>query len=662
MNKSVWNRKLENVALKLNNTQKGVAWLPYYKYQDKLSLYLKTMKLPSTTEISSNIRITNDLALVSLCIDRIIEEYLHSKIYHFDNIGVLPSPFKLAPKTAILLIYSKTPTTISYEVKRNSTDTVVYKDTSSIKKYHRLSVTALDNGKNKIHLKMYNENGELIKERTIHIWLKKTNMSEHPITRTENYAPSAYSKILISGGGPNPCIFDSNGNIFHFIKMRTSSYGIFPLSNGRFLLPYRHTGVPTYANPHTCLLYEMDFMGRIYRSYHVKNGLHHFACELPNGNIVSISNSIQNHTEDVIVELERTTGKIVRKIHVKELLGTHLMDQIDWAHPNSLEYNQEEDSMLICFRNVHSILKFNWTTLEIYWLLSPPELWKETPLKKKLLTPLGDIHYSYQAHAAHEIKEFQQSNCSYRFYIVFDNHRMNRRPLPNHNEDGHSYINIYGINEKTNEIKQIKHLKIDVSLVRSNAIYDSDSNRIFNMSGCMARELDIDYRGKIEEYDYDSHRLLNCWYIKRDFFSAYPFTWHSDDYCKPISSAETFQYNCGEGDMLCPMDTPLPPEQDSIAEETWFSLPYIEENYLYFYTTDHSISAIIFQGRKGNYTRDYSDTWQTYEIHKNRKYYCVVSLATIPPDMYYIKIVKDNKLYSTGNYIQITKNNLHISK
>ncbi len=655
MNRLLPKQKIENITLKLKNAQKGVVWLPYYKYQDKLALYLQRYKSQSAIQISSNIKTTYDLALTSLCIDKIIDEYLHSKKYHFDNIGLLPRPFKHAPKTAILLIYSDTVTSIAYEIEKHTDGTSVYKDISSNKKYHRISITGLNDGKNDIHLKMYNQSMEVIKERTIHIWLQKTNMSEHPITKTENFAPSAYSNILITGGGPNPCVFDNNGNIFHFLNMRTSSYGILPLSNGKFLWPYRYTGVPTYANPHTCLLYEMDFMGRIHRTYHVKKGLHHFACELPNGNIVSISNSIMGHTEDVIVELERSTGKITREIYVKELLGEHLMDQTDWAHPNTLEYNPKEDSMLVCFRNVHAILKFNWSTLEVYWLLSPPELWKNTPLEKKLLTPLGDIHYSYQAHAAQEIIDFQQANSNYRFYIVFDNHRLNRRPLPNCSEDGYSYINIYGINEKTKEVKQMKHLKIDVSLVRSNAIYDLETNHIFNMSGCMARDLDIDYRGKIEEYDYDTHRLLNRWCIKRDFFSAYPFTWNSDDYCEPITTTAAFQYNCGEGDTLLPITTPLPAEQDTFASDEWFSKPYIEENYLYFYTTDHVISSLVFQGEKANFQRDYSNTWQTYEIHKGRKYYCVVSLENLPSDYYSIKVIKDGALYKTGNYIQIKR-------
>lgn len=656
MNKEQIRRKFVFTSLKLNNLQRGVVWIPYYKYSDKLKRYIKQYRSQSPICITSNITTTTDLALKSLCIDKIVEEYLHSKQFHFENIGLIQKPYKWAPKTAILLIYSKQPTIIEYEVRGKDNDICVYKDTSAAKKYHRLSITGLNDGKNYVHLRMYDSNMYLLKERTIHIWVRKTDMSENPIVKVENLEPSAYPHILVTGGKSYPFVFDNNGKVLHFLKIKTSSYGILPLSKDRFLWPYRDCGVPTYANPHTCLVYEMDYMGRIHRTYHVKKGLHHFACVLPNGNIVSISNSIENHTEDVIVEIERQTGNIVREIYIKDLLGEHLMDQIDWAHPNTLEYNPEEDSMLVCLRNIHALLKFDWTTLKIHWMLSPPELWKGTPLADKLLIPSGDFHYSYQAHAIHELRELHEPNSHFRFYIVFDNHRLNRRPLPNHWETGHSYINLYGVNEKTMEVKQFKHLKIDLSMIRSNATYDYNANHIFNMSGCMPKDQDVGYRGKIEEYDYDSHHLINRWLIAQDFFSAYPYTWHSDDYCEPITTKEEFQYDCGECDIPVPFTEPLPAVQDTLAKAEWYSEPYITEDNLYFYTTDHSISALIFQGKNGTYQRDYSNTWQTYDIHRFRKYYCVISLKKLPPDNYSIMVLKDDTLYKTGNYVQITRN------
>lgn len=656
MDLSKYNRKKENIILKLNNMQSGVTWLPYYKYQAKLSQYLKQYKKPSTIQMTTNIKKNTDLALISLCVDKIIEDYLHSKQFHFHNIAVLPNPFIHAPNTAILLMYTKEPTIIEYDVRTHRQAKPIYKDSSCSKQYHRLSICGLTNGKNYISLRMYHSDHSLLEERTIHIYIKHTAMEENPITQTEHFAPSSYPHILITGGGSNPFIFNTNGDVLHFLDIKTSSYGILPLPNGRFLWPYRFAGVPTFANPHTCLLYEMDFMGRIYRTLHVKKGLHHYACILPNDNIVSISNSLEGHTEDTLVEIERHTGNIVRTIHVKELLGEHLMNQVDWAHPNTLEYNAKEDSMLICFRNVHAIVKFNWSTLEIQWILSPPELWKDTQLEKKLLSPIGNFQYSFQAHAAHEIQEFHIPSNDYRFYLIFDNHLIRRRPVADYTGAGYSYINIYGVNEKTMEVRQFKNMKIDQSKIRSNAIYDTKNNHIFNMSGCLNKSIVTDYNGKIEEFDYDSHHLLNRWCIKENFFSAHPFTWNSDDYRQPISTDINYRYSCGEADELLPVAKPWPEECNEFCRKRFFSHPYIEENYLYFHTMDHSVSSLIFRGTNHCYQRDYSDTWQTNPVHETRKYYCIVSLEALPPDDYIIWVVHDGITYKTKKYIKIEEN------
>lgn len=193
---------------------------------------------------------------------------------------------------------------------------------------------------------------------------------------------------------------------------------------------------------------------------------------------------------------------------------------VDWIHGNSLEYNEEEDTMLICMRNIHTFARIRWSTGELIWFFSIPAMWKDTEIYEKLLKPVGEVNYIFQAHAAYEIADLRGDNNGIRYYLVYDNHRLNRRPIEGYSEDGHSYMNIYAVNEQDMTVRQVKHLKIDMSIVRSNARYDAQSGHIFNMAGCGWREIE-GYRGKIEEYDCDSEQLLNRWYIKDDFFAAY---------------------------------------------------------------------------------------------------------------------------------------------
>ncbi len=675
-----------NIKFRLDNIQKGVVFISKRQFEEKAAELAgkyenrragkpepvrggkgqDTDGEPGVAQksysIETNIRKRSDFALVSMCRDLVVEQYLQGGRYTFRRIGVLINPFRFAPKSVVLLFCTRIPVRVGIEM-RSGSGHVHYRDETEAERCHRISVTGLEKGRNEITLSLLDENGLVLKKRTIHVTYRNSpNMEENPIVRTENNAPCAYDRILITGGDLNPFIFQPDGSLFHYLKFArftTGNYGVYSFRRNWFLWPVREVGAPSFGNPHSPLLYEMDFMGRISRTWHVRDGLHHFVCELPNGNLAAFSSSNERygaempegHTEDTILELERTTGKIVRRIYLKDLLGEEHADMVDWVHGNSMEYDPEEDSMLICMRNIHSVLKFNWTTLEVQWLLSLPSFWKGTEIESKVLTPVGEVDYSFQAHAAYEIREFRGRDNGYRFYMVYDNHRLNRRPLEGQAEDGHSYINVYGVDEKLGLVRQIRHHQVDMSIVRSNARYEDATGHLFNMAGCMTRDHTKE-RGKVEEYDYESGRLLNRWTIRNDFFSGYGFTWRSDDYKAPLGLTADYAYAIGEADRLVPVEGSFELTEERI-DERYFKKPVLEEEYLYFRTRDHSITALVLYGKKYCYERDYSDTWQTVKIHMDQPYSCVVSLKGLRPDTYQVRVLWEGKLYTTEYEIAI---------
>ena len=654
----------EKIRFVASNLQKGVEIIHFGEVQGKAEAYAKEKERNVTQRYATNVRRRKDYTLLSRCRDRVVEEYLHSKRYHFGHIGVMINPFVYAPQSAVLLLYAKNKVSIRIKVVSGQKNSK-YEDISSDKCYHRISITGLEKGFNQISLSMIDRDGTCLQSRSFHIYLSETDtMETNPVVATKSYGKSAFSKLFITGGNMNPFVFNSNGSVFHHLRLshyHTSTYGAYPFGNHKMLWPVRNVCAPSFANPHSALLYEMDFMGRVTRTYHVKNGIHHFVYEMPNRNLVTFSSSMQHygtveegHTEDTIIEIERNTGRIVQTIYLKDLLGDRYADMVDWVHGNALEYDETEDTMLICMRNVHTVLKFNWTTKEILWVLALPSIWEGTPLEDKVLQPIGEVAYSFQAHAAYEIKDFNINRQIYRTYLVFDNHRLNRRPIEGLQEDGNSYINIYAVNEHDGTVRQLKHLKVDMSIVRSNARYDLSSNRILNMSGCMTRDHE-DYRGKVEEYDYATEKVVNQWFIRDDFFSGYEFKWHSDDYCVPIADTGSGSYCCGEAEVPVAMAVSGEETAENIDPES-FSKPLLEENYFYFYTKDHSVDYLLFVGEKGTYAVDYTKTWQTTAIHMGRSYYCVISLANIPEDNYQIKVGKENRIYQTGYCIRVGGN------
>lgn len=649
---------IKAVKYRLSNLQKGFSFIRYRDFQMKIDEIKSQYKKELPIEIETNLKVRSDITLHSVCTDQVIEDYLHSQSYTLNRIGVLVNPFRYAPKTAVLLFYSPEPVYVKIKVVSADAD-MEYQDASSLKQYHRISIAGLGNGENRISLSIYDKNDKEIKKIQGKITLSDVKELEtSPIVKKEITEESSYQQIIVTGGSIDPFIFNTNGTIFHFFDFRnlhTSQYGIYTINNGKFLWPVRNVGVPTYTNPYSCQVYEMDFMGRVSRTYYINKGIHHAACELPNGNLVSISSSLEEHTADVLVEIERKTGKIVRSIDLKDIFGEQYRNQIDWIHPNSLEYNAEDDTMTFCMRNIHTVAKVNWSTLKIVWMLSLPEFWKDTEYEAYVLKPEGKVHYSFQAHAAYEVKELQNKEKQERVYLVFNNNRLNRRPITGYEDDGYSYVCIYVVNEKEKTVRQIKDLQIDKSIVRSNARYDVENSRLYNMSGCLSRD-NVDVRGKIEEYDYESEKLLNRWYVLKDFYSAYNFVWRSDDFCKPVDLTSDYQFVCGETDLLTSVEIEWPETSEKI-EKLYFSKPYIEETNFFFKTKDHSISALLFVGEHHSYQRDYTDTWQSLELHADRDYHCVVSLLGLEDDRYQIKVLIDGKVYDTGRFIQIRNKN-----
>lgn len=110
-----------------------------------------------------------------------------------------------------------------------------------------------------------------------------------------------------------------NGDVRWYLT-ENMIWNIEPLKNGHLLLsterlvnaPYYNTG-----------LYEIDLLGKIYMEYSLEGGYHHDYEELLNGNLLVASNQFHNEkgtVEDVIVEIDRKTVKILKQIDLKDIL------------------------------------------------------------------------------------------------------------------------------------------------------------------------------------------------------------------------------------------------------------------------------------------------------------------------------------------------------
>jgi arylsulfate sulfotransferase len=213
------------------------------------------------------------------------------------------------------------------------------------------------------------------------------------------------------------------------------------LKNGHLL--YQH-GSYRYA-------YEIDILGQDVRRWYATglttapddeaipvdvDTIHHDLMELPNGNFLTFTTEMHEFEEfptsefdpdapwepahvvcDAVVEFDPASGQTVERLPLVNLLDRKRFgymalsgfwkdkynDRIggvsrDWSHANALIYVPDENAIIVSFRHLDCLMKIDWKTKQIRWILGDPSGWAE-PWQKYLLHPVGDVEWSYHQHS-----------------------------------------------------------------------------------------------------------------------------------------------------------------------------------------------------------------------------------------------------------------------
>ena len=166
--------------------------------------------------------------------------------------------------------------------------------------------------------------------------------------------------------------------------------GIDRLANGNLV----------FGDGATDRIYEVDLFGRIVNQWALLGfGFHHHVVEKPDGNLlVTVDRNGASTVEDVVIELDRATGRVVREWDLRRSLDrfrqawpTDLADlTVDWFHANAIAYDETDDAILVSGRT-QGLVKLSAAN-EVVWILSPHRGWGRagdgTDLSTKLLQPL----------------------------------------------------------------------------------------------------------------------------------------------------------------------------------------------------------------------------------------------------------------------------------
>lgn len=682
--------KIKNECVELFGTNVIIKSSKWIRKQSES--YLELTKRESAANIISNIGSRNSYPQFSMAVECAINDLLNSGDYTQRNILVIKNPYKYSPLCAMALFQTKKPNSVKVTVKGKTADCDIVYETPKTT-LHRIPIMGLyADFENTVMLELFNEKGKRVKKKIFQLNIAplKGRSSTIKVTKEVSETKYLYDLTLVYGGddGIYPYAFDRNGDIRFCFSMSPKTYGFQPISNGRFLFLNKKVTRLTATNPTSTQLFEVDQMGRFYKIYNVEKGAHHDFAETVNGNFVMASNAIEGKTfEDTVIEIDRKTGDVLKEIAIKDYLDPKYVDSADWAHLNTLEFNEEEKTVMVCLRNLHTVIKVNYEKKEVIWILANPLFWEGSTVEDKVLKPEQGMQWFFQAHAAYTLEENLDNNPDTKHIIIYDNHTQARRHVDFYDNQKNSFVRIYTINEKRKTVSLLKSYPCKRSHIRSNAVFEAKAGSVMAMSGKFQTAL-TGRKGSIIEFDYETGKELNRFATNYGFYRAYEFNPAIEEMSKPMEIDRNYALgkvydliSCEPIDVSNAKELPKPiledcdkteedrkvrlnelakknpdyyvdPEQDMTRIEL-----KIEDDVLYITLIDHLLQGIYFVGKEHTYLRDFSDTKQERpEYFARANNTDPIPISQMEEDVYEIYFMHEIGLYHSKYYINISKN------
>jgi len=253
--------------------------------------------------------------------------------------------------------------------------------------------------------------------------------------------------------------------------------------------------------PGTDGMIEIDMLGNIIRRWHftgtAKNvaagsipvetdSFHHDYAELPNGNFLLLSTenrviddwytseteamaprAAANVIGDVVIEMTQA-GEVLREWKLHDIIDPYRIgyrslredfwrrhyDGVvagavhDWTHGNAIIYEEDDNAFVMSLPYQDAVVKISMDSGELVWILGNHDNWRE-PWSDKLLSPVGDVEWSYKHHAI--------SHTENGTYLLYDNGVARATPFDAGMPLVDSYTRAveYSVNEETMEVSQV---------------------------------------------------------------------------------------------------------------------------------------------------------------------------------------------------------------
>lgn len=411
----------------------------------------------------NNLRGKNGIDLTASLVTKqnAIEKTIKTNGYTIDNPKVLLDPYNASPLTALILF--ETEEEVSPKVTIEGKDKLTTIETEFAKNTkHYLPIYGLyADYNNKVDISYTLSDGKKI---TKQVEIQTDKLPDDFVLPTSVKKDSSKLTNDLYFFTPSSkgytCAYDVNGDVRWYLS-NNAVWDNTRLKNGHMMVSTeRLVNSPYYMTG----LYEIDLLGHIYNEYSIKGGYHHDYFELPNGNLLVASDDFNNEAgtvEDYIVELDRTTGNIVKTWDLKDVLNmedgkSENWSNYDWFHNNSVWYDEATNSITLSGRHQDAVINIDYTSGKLNWIIGDSTNWS-SEYQKYFFTPVGkDFEWQWSQHAAMITPEG--------YVFTFDNGN-------NKSKDSSKYV------EASNSYSRGVMYKIDTDKMTIEQVYEYGKER-----------------------------------------------------------------------------------------------------------------------------------------------------------------------------------------
>ncbi len=584
--------------------------------------------------------------------EKAMEWLLQKFHFTFDRMLIIQNPYGNVPLCSMLVFETDEKCRVQYNVRGKTAEKSISYCTKSFTRQHMIPVLGLYAAEqNIVEVTLFSAKMKPVAKRNLTIVTRPLpEKLQNVICPCEKMKNRNDELILVTGGLRGyTYAFDSDGMIRWYLASLPRQYGIYLYEGGHFMFPDRKLNSPTYINPHSNVMYEMDFSGCVHEVFHVSGGIHHCLTPRPeagsgqNREILAAASSLRSRLEDAILCYDTANGKIVEKWDLGPLFPQKYLKRKDWAHLNAI-YCCDRDHVLISLRNLHTIAKLNLSANEVLWVAAPPDLYEGTELEHKMLAPDGDgFHYFFQQHAVEILHMDRQEETM--SILLFDNHCITKRKSRYYDGRQESYGCLYQIDEKEKKIRTVFAIPCELSPTRSNVYFDRRQNSLFTMAGS-ANSSDLHDHACISEWNAETGELLSKYFITEGFFRAVPI--RLTEYITDKKRSRPLDVHKGK----------LTPPVRSEHEETieWkqrtsqkFQIS-VTDDLILVQAKDHKIDKVFLAGQNMVWEKDFTYTYQAGEKFAYMVYAVSVPVDGLPAGRYDIRLQYEGEYIATGKW------------